>query len=509
MRARFSTRPPQAFETPLLVFPLLPQHIASLARSEALEGVAGLLDHRTGGALARAVKGGDFRAKAGDELLAYADPAQAGPLRVLFLGCGGDADPAPEDWRAVAGRATRAASRLKTERFALSLTQLGGRSRSRKAAVAQAAAEGAWLASWRYGERKSREGPDDEGLPPAEATFLAGGSEEWRRGAELGRVFARAENFARTLQAMPGNDLTPARLAEMAEEAARKAGLKAEAWGPSRLRREQMGALLSVAKGSDEEPRLIVLEHEGQNADAAPLVLVGKGLTFDSGGVSLKPAKGMERMKYDMSGGAAVVAAMCAIAELDWPLRVVGLVPASENMVNGSANKPGDIVRSRAGKWVEIVNTDAEGRLILADALDYATGLQPAAIVDCATLTGACVVALGRHRSGLLSNNSELASELAVAGERADQPVWRLPLDPGYGKQLKSPFADLRNVGGRGGGAITAGWFLSEFARGVPWAHLDIAGTAYGKTDRAYLREGPFGVPCRLLLEWVRLRAGV
>ena len=237
-------------------------------------------------------------------------------------------------------------------------------------------------------------------------------------------------------------------------------------------------------------------------------MLVGKGLTFDAGGISIKPAKGMEDMKYDMSGGAAVLGAMLAVGRLGVPANVIGVVPSSENLLNGSATKPGDVVFSRAGKSIEVINTDAEGRLILADALDYAAGWNPAAIVDCATLTGACVIALGHHRSAVLGTDEDLVAEVRSAGDRAGQPCWPLPLDDHYRKQLKSDVADLRNVGGRPAGTITAACFLSEFVGNAPWAHLDIAGTAYGKTKKSYLRDGPNGTPCRLLLEWVRARAG-
>ena len=286
------------------------------------------------------------------------------------------------------------------------------------------------------------------------------------------------------------------------------AGLECEILGPAGMEAQRMGALLSVARGSQEEPRLIVLRHHGGEEGAAPLVLVGKGLTFDAGGISLKPARGMEKMKYDMSGGAAVLGAMLAIGRLDLPVNVTGVVPSSENLPSGSATKPGDVISSRAGKSIEVINTDAEGRLILADALHYASEWEPAAIVDCATLTGACVVALGHHRSALLGNDDVLLDELRAAGDRAGEPCWPLPLDAEYRRQLRSDFADLKNVGGRPAGTITAASFLSEFVEDAPWAHLDIAGTAYGKTRKPYLRNGPAGIPCRLLLEWVRARAG-
>ncbi|MXX34899.1 MAG: leucyl aminopeptidase, partial [Gemmatimonadetes bacterium] len=344
--------------------------------------------------------------------------------------------------------------------------------------------------------------------PPVEsAVVVAAPSGELEEAVRLGHAFAAGENRARTLQARPGNIATPSHLAGEARRIADEAGLEAEVLGPAELKAEGMEALLAVSRGSDEEPRLIVLRHRGAEPGEAPLVLVGKGLTFDAGGISIKPAKGMEKMKYDMSGGAAVMGAMWAVGRLGLPVNVVGLVPSSENLLSGSATKPGDVIGSRAGKSIEVINTDAEGRLILADALDYAARWSPAAIVDCATLTGAVVVALGHHRSAVLGSDEELIAELRDAGDAAAQPCWPLPMGPEYRKQLKSGVADLRNVGGRPAGTITAACFLSEFTGGTPWAHLDIAGTAYGSTKKPYLRNGPFGRPCRLLLEWVRARA--
>jgi leucyl aminopeptidase len=272
------------------------------------------------------------------------------------------------------------------------------------------------------------------------------------------------------------------------------------------MEKEGMGALLAVARGSEEEPRLIVLEHAGGRKKDRPIVLVGKGLTFDTGGISIKPASGMEDMKYDMSGGAAVLGVMQAVAELALPVNLVGIVPSSENLLSGKAVKPGDVVRTREGKTVEVINTDAEGRLILADALSFARTFDPVALVDCATLTGAALVALGNHASAVLGNDEELIRQLRDAGDRSGERCWPLPLWKEYRDQLDSTVADLMNVGGRNAGAITAAAFLKEFVGEVPWAHLDIAGTAYGEGKLSYQRKGGFGVPTRLLLEWIRSR---
>jgi leucyl aminopeptidase len=326
-------------------------------------------------------------------------------------------------------------------------------------------------------------------------------------GLRIGTAQARGENLARTLQSRPGNLATPSHLAQEAERVGQETGLGVTVLGPKEMEAEGMGALLAVAQGSAQEPRLIVMEHRGGPENEPPLVLVGKGLTFDAGGISIKPSAGMDQMKFDMSGGAAVIGALQAVAELALPLNVVGIVPSSENLLSGKAVKPGDVIRTREGKTVEVLNTDAEGRLILADALSYAQTFKPAAMVDCATLTGACVIALGHHASGVLGNDQELLVQLQDAGERAGERCWPLPLWKDYREQLDSSVADLQNIGGRPAGTITAAAFLQEFVGEVPWGHLDIAGTAYGEGKLSYQRKGGYGVPTRLLLEWVRSRA--
>lgn len=499
MRLETYTGKPEQVETPLMVV-LVPSGLD-------FEELAGL-GHVTGGVLSQAVSSGDFRGREGDRFLGYRR-GDRGPERVLFAGIGPLDGLTSEKVRAAAGRAVRAAEPSRLGSLALCLSYLGPEVDPR---WIQAAAEGLVLASWRFDELRSRpaEGSGSEERPPRveSAVLVAEASQGLDRSVEVGHAFATGENRARTLQARPGNVATPTQLAAEAERIAGEAGLSLEVLGPVEMEAQRMGALLSVAQGSDEEPRLMVLRHDGGDAGAPPLVLVGKGLTFDAGGISIKPAKGMEDMKYDMSGGAAVMGAMLAVGRLGIAANVIGVVPSSENLLNGSATKPGDVVFSRAGKSIEVINTDAEGRLILADALDYAAAWNPAAIVDCATLTGACVIALGHHRSAVLGTDEDLIAEVRSAGDRAGQPCWPLPLDDQYRKQLKSDVADLRNVGGRPAGTITAACFLSEFVGNAPWAHLDIAGTAYGKTKKSYLRDGPNGTPCRLLLEWVRARAG-
>jgi leucyl aminopeptidase len=424
---------------------------------------------------------------------------------VVFIGVGKTREAvATETVRRFAGHAVRAAEELRVGAVALALPREPG-----GIDAGRAAAEGAVLAAWRFRELKTGSGEEEAPASVTGAVLVAAGAAaDLAEGAREGTILAEAENLARLLQSRPGNVATPTHLGEEARRLAAEYGLEVDVLGPERLREERMHALLAVSQGSEQEPRLIVLRHRGGDSGRKPLVLVGKGLTFDAGGISIKPASGMEDMKYDMSGGAAVLAAMTAVARLGVPRDVVGIVPSAENLLSGRAMKPGDIVTTRAGRTVEIVNTDAEGRLILCDALDWAVGLGPEAIVDCATLTGAVVIGLGHHATAVLANDEALVDELRGAGERTGERCWPLPLWPEYRRQLDSVAADLMNVGGRSAGTITAAIFLSEFVGDVPWAHLDIAGTAYGDAATLpYRRKGGYGVPTRLLVEWVRGRS--
>ncbi len=457
-------------------------------------------------AVSRALAAGDLSGKSGDIHLFYGSENGSGPSRLLMLGAGSREECDEEGVRRLAGTAIREADKLGVDRVTIDPSGAGSVTPQR---LGQAAVEGAVLAAWQFDELKTERGGEDPPLSRVEVLELTAGEDPSAReaGAHAGAIVAEAENFARTLQTRPGNVATPTHLAEVASQMAEETGLGVRVLGPAELRAENMHALLTVAQGSDQEPRLIVLEHAGGTAGDAPLVLVGKGLTFDAGGISLKPPKGMEEMKFDMSGGAAVLGAMSGIARLGVPLNVVGIVPSSENLVNGSAVKPGDVIGSREGKTIEVINTDAEGRLILADALSYARTFAPAAIVDCATLTGACVIALGQHASAVLGTDEDLIQELRDAGARTGERCWPLPLWPEYRKQLESTTADLMNVGGREAGTITAACFLKEFVGDAKWAHLDIAGTAYGEGKLSYQKKGGYGVPTRLLIDWVRSRA--
>ena len=482
------------FDIPLLAVPVF----------ETEEGAdpalpADLADVASGSYLSEDLKG-----KLGEFVVAYLS-GDSGPRRLLLLGAGKASELDSEAVRRWAGHAVRAAESIGVVRVGV---YLGGMEQTGAEHAGQAAAEGAVLAAWRFTEMKSASDGDD---PPEVSDFTvmtdSSDLEEAGRGAEVGHIIGRAANFARTLQSRPGNVATPTHLGDEASRMAGERGLDITVMGPDELRAENMHALLAVAQGSDQEPRLIVLRHDGGGEGDPPLVLVGKGLTFDAGGISIKPAKGMEDMIFDMSGGAAVIGAMQAVAELKVSLNVVGIVPSSENLLNGSALKPGDIIGSREGKTIEVVNTDAEGRLILADALSYAQSLGPAAIVDCATLTGSVVIALGHHAAAVLGTDSDLVDELRDAGDLAGERCWPLPLWDDYRRQIDSRVADIVNVGGRPGGSITAACFLREFVGDFSWAHLDIAGTAYGEGKLPYQRKGAAGFPTRLLVQWVRSRA--
>ena len=311
--------------------------------------------------------------------------------------------------------------------------------------------------------------------------------------------------MAKNLANMPGNLLTPTTMAEHARKMTEThLHLSVEVLDASRMESLGMNALLAVAKGSSEPPKMIVMEHMGAEADTPPIVLVGKGVTFDTGGISLKPGPDMDQMKFDMGGAAATIGVMSAVAEMQLPINVVGLVPTVENMPGSAALKPGDVIRSMSGQTIEVLNTDAEGRLILCDALTYAARYKPAAIVDIATLTGAVIIGLGHHYSGMVSNSDALYERLSAAGKEAGEPVWRLPLNKDYEKQIESRVADIKNVGGKPGGTITAAAYLSKFVDKTPWAHLDIAGTAWDFTEKSYIPKGPSGIGVRTFISLIR-----
>ena len=463
------------------------------------------LDDVLGGTLSRALEARDFRAERGETLLLYRH-GEVGPERVLLVGTGERDALDPNRLREMGGHAAERAARSRVGACAISLSPRWLAGAMSVEDAARALVEGLVLGDWRFEELRTADEDEFEGLAAASLRVPDEGSKPAAEsGAGFGRVVAEEQNYARELAVRPGNIVNPRYLADEARKLGKRRGVDVTVLDRKALEKEGMRALLAVAAGSDQEPRFIAIEYKG--ADGAPVVLVGKGVTFDSGGLSLKPAQSMETMKYDMSGAAAVLGAMRAIARLGLPARVVALIPAVENLPSGRATRPGDVIRSHSGKTIEVLNTDAEGRMILADALSYAARYEPAAVVDIATLTGACVVALGEHAIGLLGTDDGLIDELEHAARRSGERVWQLPLWDDYREQIKSEIADVKNSGGRPAGTITAAIFLREFAGSLPWAHLDIAGTAWAEKARPGQPKGPTGVGVRLFTEWVRGRA--
>ncbi len=443
---------------------------------------------------------GDFKGE--DQEVAVLYPrGQAPPSRVILVGLGARSEFSFESARSASGIAVKRAlklgvSELSTAVHGLDAPGFGLRD------CAQATVEGALLGAYRYDPYKSR-GPDRSRLESLTVVILQRAQAyEVRDGIEAGRITATGTTLARDLSNAPGNALTPRKLAAAARKMARRNGLKCRVMTRKDIVKEQMGALLAVNAGSEEPPRFIVLEHGEPSDGRDTLVFIGKGITFDSGGISIKPSGGMEEMKHDMSGAAAVIGAMRSISMLKPSVHVVGLVPATENLPDGKALKPGDIITTRSGKTIEVINTDAEGRLVLADALEYAERFSPAAVIDLATLTGACVVALGHAATGMMGNDDRLQARVRTAGEAAGERVWPLPLWKDYHDQIKSHIADVKNTGGRWAGALTAGAFLAKFVE-RPWVHLDIAGTAYTESSKPYCPKGATGVGVRLLVQLV------
>ncbi len=473
-----------------------------------LGGAARAVDQALDGLLLSLLRDGDFRGERG-ETLWVPTQGRLPAKRVLLVGLG-----EREAFNADGVREAMAAAARAAERWGELVTVAHGAGVGglEPHVAAQALVEGAVLGTYRFERhrRQSRQGSGLKGLTIVEADGTK--IPELEAGARTGHVLAEAACFARDLANEPGNALPPRALAERARQLADERGLRCTVLDERALEAEKLNGILGVARGSEEPPRLIVLEHapEGRESEP-PYVLVGKGVTFDSGGISLKAREGMDAMKYDMAGAAAVLGALRAVAALGLPVRVVGLVPAVENLPSGRALKPGDVLPLAGGaKSVEITNTDAEGRLILADALHYAKRFRPRAVVDLATLTGACVVALGKEAAGLFGNDPGLLSRLKRAAERSGERVWELPLFDEYKALLKSEVADLKNsVLGRGGGlpqagAIAGAMFLREFVGSeYPWAHLDIAGTAYDVETRLYCPKGATGYGVRLLAEWL------
>ena len=458
------------------------------------------LDEAMGGALSAALARGDLQHKAGATLLVYGDARKA--ARAVLVATGDEAECSERAFTEAVRAGLRQTGALACDDAVSLLHEAGVKGKDLAWKLRQQVAVGRDLA-YRFDRLKSRK--ETQPVRPGRVHLLVARADSSPAQTAVARAVALANgtDLARDLGNLPGNICTPAYLAEAARKLGTEFKLKVQVLERKQMEALKMGSLLSVARGSEEPPKLVVLQYNGGPARQAPVALIGKGITFDTGGISIKPAPEMDEMKFDMSGAASVLGTFKALGELKPRVNVVGLIPACENMPSGKAIKPGDVVKSMSGQTIEILNTDAEGRLILCDALTYAERFKPAAVIDIATLTGACVIALGHHHSGLFTPDDELAEDLLQAAKRAMDPAWRMPVDEEYAEALKSNFADMGNVGGRAGGAVTAAMFLKKFTARYRWAHLDIAGTAW----KSGAQKGATGRPVALLTHYILSQA--
>lgn len=475
--------------------------IAVFKDEKAEDGFLKELDSITGGVIKSVIDSEELKGKEGETVyLHLVGNTDIKAQRLLLVGVGERSEYGTAQASQMAGTAVRALRGKNVKSIAV-VPRLEGDAEE----VASVVVEGSFLSLFDMDKYHTT---DKEEREIAKLIVVIDGADEaaLARGAERGRIIGESVNFTRDLANEPGAYLTPTHMSERAREIATEFGLSIDVLDEARMEQEGMGSLLSVARGSDEPGKLIILKYTPANATGEGnelLAFVGKGITFDSGGISLKPGESMELMKYDMTGGATVMGAMRAIAQLKPSIPILGVVPCAENLPSGKATKPGDVVRAMTGKTIEVINTDAEGRLILADAIAYAKKLGATKIIDMATLTGAVSIALGDVNTAVLGTDQELIDEIIAAGKMVGEKFWQLPLDKEYTKQIKSDIADIKNVGGRKAGTITAAAFLKEFADGVSWAHLDIAGTAWGEEAKPYRSKGPTGVAVRTLLKIV------
>ena len=478
--------------------------VVAITEPRRLSPSAKALDNVSKKALSNVMRRGDMDGKTGQSLLLHNVPGTLAD-RVLLVGCGREREISDRQYRTIIENSTRALAETGAGEAVTYLPELNVKGRDWYWKLRQAI-EVCAFNGYEFREFKSKRKGTARTL--RRLTLMVASRRDLPVGEQAvrhGNAISKAVKLVRDLANRPANVCTPAHLAGQAQHLARgQKNLKCRVLDRAAMQKLGMNALLSVAQGSHEPPKFIVMEYLGGKAGGKPVVLVGKGVTFDTGGISLKPAQAMDEMKFDMCGAATVLWVMSAALELKLPLNIVGLIPATENMPGGSATKPGDIFTTMSGQTIEILNTDAEGRLILCDALTYSERYNPAAVIDIATLTGACVVALGNHATGLLSNHNPLSRDLLAAGEIAYDRAWQLPLWDEYQKQIDSPFADFANIGGREAGTITAACFLSRFARKFHWAHLDIAGTAWttGK------HKGATGRPVALLVQYLLDQSG-
>ncbi len=472
--------------------------IAPIFESNALSSTASQLNNASEKYIINIIKKGDIEGKVGQTLLLHKVPGIKAD-RVLLVGCGKSGATSDKQYRKACASAVNAIKSLNADNAASALHEID----VEKKDLRWKAIQSVQIMASALDRRDMLKSEKDDPIKLNQITLTAIDKDESKvikEGINIGDALAQGVSLAKELSDLPGNICTPSYLAEQAKTlGSANSNLKVTILDEKKMESLKMGALLSVSKGSRQPAKLIVMEYHGGKANKKPIVLVGKGLTFDAGGISLKPSAAMDEMKYDMCGAASVFGTIKAISELNLPLNVVGIVPSSENLPDGAANKPGDIVTSMAGLTIEILNTDAEGRLILCDALTYSERFKPDTVIDIATLTGACVIALGQHASGLFSNQDELAKDILAAGEESGDRCWQMPLWDDYNEQIKSNFADLANVGGREAGSITAACFLSKFTKNLNWAHVDIAGSAWqGGGDK-----GATGRPVQMLVQYL------
>jgi leucyl aminopeptidase len=489
MQVRITTDAAASVATGALVVPVF--------ADKRLEGVAKEIDTALGGALADVLESGEINGKSNELAVVHAKDQPY--KKVALIGLGDRAKFTPNALAKFAGTAVRSLGKRATATMAFVLPD---EAKSALELSVSAIAEGAIAAII---DTTTYRTEPDKPVVTTEVAILAGDFDRAALDAGLkrGTVIGEGINFARLMALTPGNDMTPTHMSAEATRLAKEAGLEVDVLDEARMLEKKMGSLLGVSRGSDEPATLTVMMYKGDPSSSEIVALVGKGLTFDSGGISIKPAEAMHEMKYDMCGGAGVIGAMYAIGKLKPKINVMGVIPSSENLPGPKAMKPGDILRAMNGKTIEVINTDAEGRLILADALCYARELGATKIVDAATLTGACVVALGHAASGVMSNDDAFVERfLKVVGDVGER-YWRLPLYDDFDTQIKSDIADIKNTGGRPGGAETAGAFLKNFVADVPWIHLDIAGTAYLDGASSYMAKGPTGTPVRAFVSIV------
>ena len=477
--------------------------VAPIFSRKRLSDAARQLDKATNGLISSALKSGELQGNAGETCMLHTG-SSTGATRILLVGAGAAGKLNSGDSRKVVNAIVNALRASKTKDAAVHIEELTGKEVS-TAGICQSLARAAVTASYSYRETVSKPKP---GLTLTRLQINCGAALKTAAAnvaLKHGLQMAQGVNIARELGNLPGNICTPTYLAKQAKKLATgNSKLTTRVLEEKQMRELGMGSLLSVSAGSAEPAKLIVMQYKGAAASAKPYVLVGKGITFDSGGISLKPGAKMDEMKFDMCGAASVFGTMHAVLAMKLPINVVAIVAAAENMPSSTASKPGDVVTSMSGQTIEVLNTDAEGRLVLCDALTYAERFKPAAVIDIATLTGACVVALGAHASGMYANNDKLAEQLTSAGEKSFDRAWRMPLWDEYQKQINTPFADMANIGGPGGGSITAACFLARFTKKYKWAHLDIAGSAWDSAPK-----GATGRPVSLLTRYLMDRAGI